>query len=199
MLSYLVVGGLTTAKRDREKIVASCRYACDILIYRRTSTFSCRWRNQDHLSMDAQKRGYPMTTDDNKALVQRFYDEVINQKNLAALDQFVSPNAVNHTVPAGLPQGPSQFLGLHLNAFPDVKVTVEDLLADGDIVIARVSIRGTQQGAFGSIHPRGKPITVMTINIFRIANGKMVEHWGLADRLSALQQLGVVLPPGQLS
>ena len=140
-----------------------------------------------------------MITDDNKALVQRFYDEVINQKNLAVLDQFVSPNAVNHTVPAGLPQGPSQFLGMHFNAFPDVKVTVEDLLADGDKVIARVSVRGTQQGAFGSIHPRGKPITVMTINIFRIANGKMVEHWGLADRLSALQQLGVVLPPGQLS
>ncbi len=140
-----------------------------------------------------------MTTDDNKALVQRFYDEVINQKNLAALDQFVSPNAVNHTVPAGLPQGPSQFLGLHLNAFPDAKATVEDLLADGDKVIARVSFRGTQQAAFGSINPRGKPITVMAINIFRIANGQMVEHWGLADRLSALQQLGVVPPPGQLS
>ena len=140
-----------------------------------------------------------MTTDDNKALVQRFFDEVINQKNLAALDQFVSPNAVNHTVPTGLPQGPSQFLGMHLNAFPDVKATVEELLADGDKVIARVSIRGTQQGAFGSIQPRGKPITLTSINIFRIANGKMVEHWGLADRLSALQQLGVVPPRGQLS
>src|SRR5213080_4130792 len=140
-----------------------------------------------------------MSTADNKALVQRFFEEVINQKNVAALDQFVSPNAVNHTVPTGLPQGPGQFLGLHLNAFPDVKATVEDLLADGDKVIARVSIRGTQHGAFGSIQPRGKPITVTAINIFRIVNGKMVEHWGLADRLNALQQLGVVPPPGQLS
>ena len=140
-----------------------------------------------------------MTTDDNKALVQRFYDEIINQKNLAALDQFVSPNAINHTVPTGLPQGPSQFLGMHLNAFPDVNATVEDLLADGDRVIARVSIRGTQHGAFGSIHARGKPITVTGINIFRIVNGKMVEHWGLVDRLSALQQLGIVPAPGQLS
>src|SRR6266700_3581924 len=98
-----------------------------------------------------------MSTQDNKALVQRFYEEVINQKNLAALDQFVSPTAVNHTVPSGLPQGPSQFLSMHLTAFPDVKATVVDLLADG---------------------------------------GKMVEHWGLADGLSALQQLGVVPPPG---
>src|SRR5215467_2614031 len=84
--------------------------------------------------------GYSMLTDDNKALVQRFYEEVINQKNLAALDQFIAPNAINHTVPSGLPQGPNQFLTMHLNAFPDMKVTVEDLLADGDKVVALVSI-----------------------------------------------------------
>jgi len=140
-----------------------------------------------------------MLTDDNKALVQRFYEEVINQKNLAALNQFVAPNAVNHTVPSGLPQGPSQFLSMHLNAFPDVKVTVQDLLADGDKVVALVSIHGTHQGAFRAVSPTGKSITVMGINIFRIVNGKMVEHWGLADRLSALHQLGVVTPPGQVS
>ncbi len=136
-----------------------------------------------------------MSTQDNKALVQRFFEEVINQKNLAALDQFVSPTAVNHTVPSGLPQGPSQFLSLHLTAFPDVKATVVDLLADGDKVVALVSIHGTHQGAFRAISATGKPITVMGINIFRIENGKMVEHWGLADRLSALQQLGIVPPP----
>jgi predicted ester cyclase len=137
-----------------------------------------------------------MSTDDNKALVQRFYDEVINQKNLAALDQFVAPNAVNHTVPAGLPQGPSQFLSMHLTAFPDVQATVEDLLADGDKVVALVSYRGTHQAAFRAVSPTGKQITIMGINIFRIVNGQMVEHWGLADRLSALQQLGVVPAPG---
>ena len=115
-----------------------------------------------------------MSTEDNKALVQRFYEEIINQGNLAALDQFVDPTAVNHTVPAGLPQGPSQFLRLHLNALPDMKATVEDLLADGDKVVALVSYRGTHQGAFRSISPTGKPITVMAINIFRIENGKKV-------------------------
>jgi steroid delta-isomerase-like uncharacterized protein len=135
------------------------------------------------------------TQDDNKALVQQFYEVIINQKNLAALDRFVAPNAVNHTVPAGLPQGPSQFLNLHLNAFPDVQATVEDLLADGDKVIARVSIHGTHQGAFRAVSPTHKPISVMAINIFRIENGKMVEHWGLADRHSALQQLGVLTTP----
>ena len=104
-------------------------------------------------------------------------------------------HAVPVTVPSGLPQGPNQFLTLHLNAFPDVKATVEDLLADGDKVVTLVSYHGTHQGAFRSISPTGKPITLMGINIFRIVNGKMVEHWGLADRLSALQQLGVVPTP----
>src|SRR6266851_2123641 len=117
-----------------------------------------------------------MSTDDNKALIQRFFEEVINQRNLTALDQFVSPAAVNHTVPSGLPQGPSQFLSLHLNAFPDMKATVEDLLADGDKVVARVSYRGTHHGAFMGIPPTGKQITVAGLNIFRIANGKLVEH-----------------------
>jgi predicted ester cyclase len=136
-----------------------------------------------------------MLTDDNKALVQRFFDEVINQKNLTALDQFVAPNAVNHTVPAGLPQAPNQFISMHLNAFPDAQATVEDLLADGDKVVARVNYRATQQGAFRSISPTSKPITVMGINIFRIENGKIVEHWGLADRINALRQLGVAPTP----
>jgi len=140
-----------------------------------------------------------MTTDDNKALVQRFFEEVINQRNLTALDQFVPPGGVNHTVPPGMPQETNQFLGQYLNAFPDVKATVEDLMADGDKVVARVSIRGTHRGAFRGIPPTGKQIAVTGINIFRIANGKLVEHWGLTDRLAVLQQLGVVPPLAPVS
>jgi steroid delta-isomerase-like uncharacterized protein len=146
-----------------------------------------------------QKGRYPMTTDDNKALVQRFFEEVINQRNLAALDQFAHPGGVNHTVPPGMPQESNQFLGQYLNAFPDVKATVEDLMADGDKVVARVSYRGTHQGAFRGIPPTGKQIAVTGINIFRIADGKLVEHWGLTDRLAVLQQLGVVPPLAAVS
>jgi steroid delta-isomerase-like uncharacterized protein len=140
-----------------------------------------------------------MTTDDNKALVQRFFEEVINQRNLAALDQFAHPGGVNHTMPPGMPQESNQFLGQYLNAFPDVKATVEDLMADGDKVVARVSYRGTHQGAFRGIPPTGKQIAVTGINIFRIANGQLVEHWGLTDRLAVLQQLGVVPPLAAVS
>ena len=140
-----------------------------------------------------------MTTDDNKALVQQFFEQVVNQKNLAALAQFVTPGSINHTVPPGMPQEANQFLGLYLNAFPDANVTVEDLMADGDKVVARVSFRGTHQGALRGIAPTGKQIAIMGINIFRIANGKLVEHWGLTDRLAVLQQLGVVPPLAPVS
>jgi predicted ester cyclase len=140
-----------------------------------------------------------MTTDDNKALVQRFFEEIINQRNLAALDQFVLPGGINHTVPPGMPQETNLFLGQYLNAFPDVQATVEDLMADGDKVVARVSYRGTHRGAFRGIAPTGKQIAVMGINIFRIANGKLVEHWGLTDRLAVLNQVGVVPPLAQVS
>ena len=140
-----------------------------------------------------------MTTDDNKALVQQFFEQVINQRNLAALDQFVPPGGVNHTVPPGMPQETNQFVGQYLNAFPDGQVTVEDLLADGDKVVAHVSFHGTHQGALRGMAPTGKSITLMGIHIFRIANGKLVEHWGLMDRLAALQQLGVVPPLAPVS
>jgi predicted ester cyclase len=135
-----------------------------------------------------------MSTDNRKALIQQFFEQVINQRNVAALDQFVSPGGVNHTVPPGMPQEADQILGLYLKAFPDLKVTVEDLMADGDMVVARVSYSGTHQGTLRGMAPTGKQFTVMGINIFRIANGKLVEHWGLSDRLAVLQQLGVVPP-----
>lgn len=140
-----------------------------------------------------------MATVDNTTLVQQFFDEVVNQRNLAALGQFVSPNAINHSVPEGLPQEPSQFLGLHLGAFPDLTATVENLLVAGDKVIALVSYHGTHQGAFLGIPPTGKSITITGINIFRIDNGQVVEHWGLTDRITALRQLGLVPVPGSAS
>jgi hypothetical protein len=78
-----------------------------------------------------------------------------------------------------MPQEANQFLSQYLSAFPDAQTTVEDLLADGAKVVARVSIRATHRGAFRGIAPTGKPITVMGINIFRVANGKLV--WGRCD------------------
>ena len=136
-----------------------------------------------------------MSTEDNKALIRRFYEEVFNKKNLAAIDEFFAPNHVDHTLPPGLPgglEGTKQAISMTLMGFPDLHITVEDMIAEGDKVVTWFTTRGTQQGALGGIPPTGKQVAVSTIEIARIAGGKIVEDWGLDDRLGMLQQLGLV-------
>jgi steroid delta-isomerase-like uncharacterized protein len=141
-----------------------------------------------------------MSTEDNKALMRRWYEEVFNQKNIAAIDEFVAPNVVDHLVPPGMPggiEGTRQGVNMYLTAFPDLHLTIEDMIAEGDKVVDRQTARGTHQGAFMGIPPTGKQVTVTAMNISRIADGKIVEHWVELDTLGMLQQLGVVPMPGQ--
>jgi steroid delta-isomerase-like uncharacterized protein len=136
-----------------------------------------------------------MSTEENKALIRRFYEEVFNKRNLAALDDFYAPDHVDHTLPPGLPVGPEgtrQAIAMMLTGFPDLRITIEDMIAEGDKVATRFMTHGTQHGMFGSIPPTGKQVAVSTIEITRIAGGKIVEDWGLDDRLGMLQQLGLV-------
>lgn len=136
-----------------------------------------------------------MSVKENKALIRRFYEEVFNQKNLAVIDEFFAPNHVDHTLPPGLPvspEGTKQAIAMILTAFPDLHLTIEDMIAEEDKVVTWFKTHGTQQGALGGIPPSGKQVTVSTIEITRIANGKIVEDWGLDDRLGMLQQLGLI-------
>ncbi len=136
-----------------------------------------------------------MSIEENKALIRLFYEEVFNKKNLAAVDDFFAPDHVDHTLPAGLPVGPEgtkQAIAMTLSGFPDLRVTIEDMIAEGDKVVIRFTTHGTQQGALGGIPPTGKQVAVPTIEITRIAGGKIAEDWGLDDRLGMLQQLGLV-------
>ena len=143
-----------------------------------------------------------MSTEENKALVRRWYEEVFNQKNLAAVGEFCDPQIIEHDLPPGLPagsEGTKQLIGMFLAAFPDFHITAEDLIAEGDKVASRFTVRGTHKGEFMGIPPTGKQVTMTGIQIPRIANGKMVENWLNLDMLGLLQQLGVVPPPGQAS
>ena len=140
-----------------------------------------------------------MSTAENKARVHRFYEEVFNRKNTAALDEFIDPQAVDHAAPAGAPggiEGARQFVGMFLTAFPDVRFMVEDLIAEGDQVVARLTQSGTHHGIFLGIPPTGKRVQVTGIEIFRLAGGKIVEHWNSYDDLGLFQQLGVLPPIG---
>ena len=140
-----------------------------------------------------------MSTEDNKATVRRCIEEVINQHNLAAVDQLVAPNFVGHF--SALPKEPKevqgreafkQFLSIWLTAFPDVQFTIEGMIAEGDSVAFRHTFRGTHKGDIMGIPATGKQVNVTGINIFRVAGGKIVEQWTNADDLGGMQQLGVV-------
>ena len=140
-----------------------------------------------------------MSTEENKALVRRFYDEMFNKKNLTAINEFIDPNGVDHGLPPGLSgiEGTRRFIGMYLAAFPDLHMTFEDLIAEGDRVVLRWTCRGTHQGELMGIPPTGRQVTVTGIEINRLAGGKSVEHWLNNDTLGMLQQLGVIPAPGQ--
>ncbi len=136
-----------------------------------------------------------MSTEQNKVLVRRFYDEVFNRKNLAAIDDFLDPNIIEHALPPGLPsgsEGSRQFIGMYLTAFPDMHLTAEDIIAEGEKVVVRLTYRGTHRGELMGIPPTGKQVTVTGIQIVRVANGRIAENWINLDALGMLQQLGVI-------
>ncbi len=141
-------------------------------------------------------------TEDNKALNRRFVEEVINQGNLDAIDELIDPGVVDHSVPAGFPtgrEGAKQFAAMMRSAFPDLHHTIEDMIAEGDKVVMRSTWSGTHQGEFMGIPATGKRVTVSAIDISRVADGRIVEHWEQSDALGLMQQLGVVPPPEQTS
>ncbi len=141
-----------------------------------------------------------MSTEDNKAIMRRAYQEIHGKGNWAVVDELVGVNFVDHNPPApDLPPGPEgvkQTLGLFRSALPDMHVTVEDIIAEGDKVVARITMSGTHRGELMGVAPTGKQITLGLIDIVRFDGGKLVERWGEGDMLGMMQQLGVVPPPG---
>ena len=142
-----------------------------------------------------------MSIDENKALVPRFFDE-INKLNVAALDELVAPDYVDHNPPPfpglapGLQGGKQAFL-MAQQAFSDVHHTIEDQIAHGDKVVTRLSVIGTHTGEIIGIPASGNKVAATGIAIHRIAGGKIVEHWGQTDLLGMLQQMGAIPAPGQ--
>lgn len=135
-----------------------------------------------------------MSTDTNKEIVRRLGVEPW-EGNLGVIDELVAADYVGHD-PAQPelhgPDGIREFVTTYLAGFPDGKITIDEQLAEGDLVATRWTGRGTQQGELMGIPPTGKQITVSGITISRVKNGKVVEEWTNWDTLGMLQQLGVV-------
>jgi predicted ester cyclase len=149
------------------------------------------------------ERGEAVTlAEDNKALIQRYFEEfdaaAQDGRGASVLDEFVAPNFVDHSPSPGFTpdlEGLKQAYDHFLGASPDGYHIVEDMIAEGDKVMTRVSAYGTQTGELFSIPPTGKHIRMTGIAVHRIANGKIVEHWSELDNLGVMQQLGVVPTP----
>ncbi len=136
-----------------------------------------------------------MSTEDNKATSRRFYEAVINQKQLAVLDEVAGDNYHSHDFPPGLPpgrEGLKIFISVFHAAFPDGHLTIDQMIAERDTVATRLTFHGTHTGEFQGIAPTGKKVTIPAMDMARFEGGKLVEHWGGPNQMSLLQQLGVI-------
>jgi predicted ester cyclase len=141
-----------------------------------------------------------MSSDRNKELYRRFMAEVANKGNMQTADEILSPQVKEYEkLPPGYPptgEGIRKLFAMLRVAFPDLSVSIEDQLTDGDKVVARVTLRGTHRGDFLGIAPTHRRVAYEAIDISRFADGRLVEHWGIPDYLTLLQQLGVTRLPG---
>lgn len=138
-----------------------------------------------------------MSAETNKAIVRRVFNEVVNNGNVGVADELIGPNYMNHPfpVPATGPEAFKMVVALFRTAFPDITVTLEDVVAEGDLVATRGYFTGTHQGDFNGIPPTGKAINAPYIDLWRLENGKAAENWVQIDMMGILQQLGVMPAP----
>ena len=140
-----------------------------------------------------------MANEQNKANASRIPMEVFNQGKLAVIDEVMTSDFIEHAAPPGFPPGPAglkTFVTALRAAFPDFTYKSDDVIAEGDKVVIRLTAHGTMKGAFMGMPATGKSATWSEIHIARMANGKVAEHWAEIDRLGMLQQLGVIPTPG---
>lgn len=143
-----------------------------------------------------------MSTETNKAIIRRFFEEAFGKGNLAVVDEIVASDQVNGgpgalpVMPNG-PEGSRMLITAYRNAFPDLHFTIDQQIAEGNTVVTRWTAHGTHNSELAGIPATGKRTTVVGLGVDRIENGKIVESWGLFDQFGMLQQLDVIPAPGQ--
>ncbi len=131
-----------------------------------------------------------MTLEENKAIVRRFV-EAYNNRNLDAFDNLLAPDYFDHTSQVNK-EGLIQLMNMAFKGFPDFKETIEDIIAEGDKVWARITFTGTHKGEFMGIAPTGKKVTTEMVDIFRIANGKLIEYRDVNNNFDFFKKLGII-------
>jgi steroid delta-isomerase-like uncharacterized protein len=145
-------------------------------------------------------------SDTGKNLVRRHFDEIWNERNLAACDELMAEDFMENAAAPFAPTAPGKVHGPSamretvkwlVQQFPDIRMEIESIIAEGDLVAARVLSTGTNLGAVdGGVPPTGKSFAARQSHWFRISNGQLIEHWATRDDLSAMTQLGMIQHPG---
>jgi steroid delta-isomerase-like uncharacterized protein len=134
-----------------------------------------------------------MSTEESKAVVRRFWEQCVNRQDLAAVDTLVAPEFVHHgaadVAQARGPEGVRRWAARLRAALPDLQVTIDDVIAEGDKVVVRSTRTGTHRGPLLGLPPTGRRATWTAIDIFRIAGGKIMERWDEFDTLGLREQL----------
>jgi steroid delta-isomerase-like uncharacterized protein len=141
-----------------------------------------------------------MSTEANKAEQRRVWEEVFNKGNMSVVDETIAPNYVYQGlmgIESKGPEGFKQMVAMFRTAFPDLHVTVEDMIAEGDKVVSHYTMTGTHKGELMGIAPTGKKVKFSGMVIVRWVDGKEVEAKGVGDMLAMMQQIGVIPPMGQ--
>jgi steroid delta-isomerase-like uncharacterized protein len=139
---------------------------------------------------------------ENKALVRRYVEEVLNNRNLTLIDELFAPTFTDHDSSMPVAKGPAgvkRLAAIVHTSFPDLHFTIEDMVAEGDKVVYRYSVRGTHQNEFMGIATTGRRISFTGIHIYRVGDGQLQEEWENWDTLGVMRQLGALpqMEPGE--
>src|SRR5215208_8519377 len=131
----------------------------------------------------------------------RRYFSVFEQGNIDLLDELLAPDYVNHTpatpeLPTG-PEGVKEVVSMFRSAMPDLRVVVEDMIAESDKVATRYTLEGTHEGELFGVPPTSQRLSIKSMTVERVSEGRIQDHWRVSDNLDMMQQLGVVSEPGQ--
>jgi steroid delta-isomerase-like uncharacterized protein len=139
-----------------------------------------------------------MSAEENKDVVRRFWG-VWEEGNIGLVDELVAPDYVNHSPgipdqPEG-PEGIKAVVSMFRGGMPDLRVVIDDMIAEGDKVAVRYTLEGTHEGELFGVPPTGRRISIESVTIERVSGGKIREHWRVTDTLDMMQQLGAMPTP----
>ncbi len=144
-----------------------------------------------------------MSAEESKAIMRRYFEGAWEKGDVDLLDELLAPDYVNHTpatpdLSTG-PEGVKAVVSMARNAMPDLRVVIEDMIAEGDKVATRYTFEGTHRGELFGVPPTGQRLSIKSFTMERVSDGRIREHWRVTDSLEMMQQLGVVPEPGQES